>query len=106
MSNTSSEPTASSERAMPQWSLRFLMLLVTLSAMLMWVFRAAIIENVFWAQCVAVVLATAIGCFAMYALAFALASLFASMTGSILQPTRSRFHPPAVDQRDAAEEPQ
>lgn len=87
MPENRSESEALPERVMPQWSLRFLMSLIVLSAVVMWVFRAAIRDDVFWAQCVAVVLVTAAGCFALYALTFAMASLFASLTGAILQPT-------------------
>ena len=72
------------ERSLPRVSIRLAMLLITASAIVMWMIRGAMAGNWFWAQCLTVVLIAMGACFAAYAFLFALASLFASLTGAIL----------------------
>ncbi len=87
----SSEPHANEnvplvERALPQFTLSLMLKITAVCAVIMFAFRAGALENLFWAKCVSVVIATAVVCFICYAGRFCVASLFASLTGAIIEP--------------------
>jgi hypothetical protein len=75
-SPTESEPTV--ERLLPQTSIRFFAALIGISAVAMFVVRAAVVGDQLWAKCLSVVMATAVGCFIAYALMFLIASVFST----------------------------
>jgi len=64
--------------------LRSLIALIAASAVTMWVFRAMLVGDFFWAKCIGVALVTVFGCFIAYAGLFLLAQLFAVVTSPIV----------------------
>ena len=93
ISNDANDPSPTDEPLMPQWSLRSLMTLTAVAAAAMWVFRAAMVDGLFWARPLSIVLLSFGGCFFGYAVVFALASLFASLTHTIMAPLRPQASP-------------
>jgi hypothetical protein len=83
-----SVPEASPQEAwFPQLSLRFLLLLIALSAAVLWILRAAVVWQSLWAQCLAILLVTIAASFLLYAcfflLALGLATISASLVGDV-----------------------
>lgn len=102
MSNDANAPSPATEPLMPQWSLRSLMALTAVAAATMWVFRAAMVDGQFWARPLSIVLLSFGGCFFAYAVVFALASLFASLTHTIMAPLRPQSSPTATHAKSDA----
>jgi hypothetical protein len=73
---------------LPQTSLRFFVGLITVCAVGMFTFRAAIAGDQLWAKCVSVVIATGVGCFLAYSLLFLLADLFSTAVSPLTELTR------------------
>ena len=72
------------ETLMPQTSIRFLLLLIGGSALVMVVFRAAG-EGFYAARITTLLIMTVAGCFAVYAALFLIANIFSSTTAPIAQ---------------------
>lgn len=72
------------ERLLPQTSIRFYMFLIGVSAVAMYTFRAAFVTDQFWAKIGSLLIATAGGCFLVYAALFFVANLFSATTSPIL----------------------
>ena len=72
------------QRLMPQASIRSLIALSTICAMIMWLVRTMLVGDSFWAKCVGAVLLTTVGCFALYAALFLLAHLFTVVTSPLV----------------------
>lgn len=68
---------------MPQASLRFFLLLIGASAVIMFIFRLAFTGDSYWAKIVALLFTILVACFAAYATMFLLANLFAVSTRPI-----------------------
>jgi hypothetical protein len=73
------------ERWLPQTSIRFFVALIGISALVMYIFRAALMDDVLWAKCASLVIMTAIGCFFSYALLFLITLPFASAAATIAE---------------------
>ena len=71
----------------PQLSIRFFLGLMVLSAAVLWVFRAALIADLFWAKCVSMVLIALAGCFVAYAAFFLLALAVATLSFPLVKET-------------------
>ena len=78
------QPTTIRQRLMPQSSIRSLIVLITISAVIMWIARTMFVGNMFWAKCFGAALVTIGGCFATYAGLFLLAHLFTVATSPIV----------------------
>lgn len=76
------------EKPLPQISIRRMLAMTAGCALAMFVVRQALFNDSILARCLFVVIATAVGCFLMYAFTFAVASLLAALTGTILEPLR------------------
>ncbi len=72
------------EKLMPQTSIRFLMILIAGSALVMLVFRAAI-DGSPVARIASLLITTVGGCFLTYACLFLIANVFSSTTAPIVQ---------------------
>ena len=72
------------ETLMPKTSIRFLLILIGISALVMVVFRAAG-EGFYAARIATLLIMTVAGCFAIYAALFLIANLFSSATAPIVQ---------------------
>ena len=73
---TDTEPTPLREKLLPQASIRFFLVLIGASAVVMVVFRSALVGEAYWTKIAALVFATTVACFAAYASLFLLANLF------------------------------
>lgn len=71
------------ERLLPQTSIRFFLVLIGASAVVMYTFRAAVVDDRFWAKILALLIATASGCFFAYAGLFLLANLLTATTAPL-----------------------
>lgn len=70
---------------MPQASIRSLIALSAICAVIMWLTRQMLIGDYFWAKCIGAILVTIAGCFVAYALLFLLAHLFTVVTSPIFE---------------------
>lgn len=79
------------ERLIPQTSIRFFLLLIGASALVMYIYRAAIVGDAFWAKIASLLITTVGGCFLAYACSFLVANLFSATTSPLLNslPPRS-----------------
>jgi len=68
------------EKLLPQASLRFFLLLIGGSAVVMFVFRMALLQENYWAKIAALLFVMLVACFAAYATLFLLANLFSIST--------------------------
>ncbi len=59
------------------------MLLIGVSALVMYTFRAAFVGNQLWAKIGSLLIATAVGCFVVYAALFLVANVFATATAPL-----------------------
>jgi len=85
-------------------SLMFLIKLTAVFAVVMALLQAGFSGNVFWAQLFAVILATTVGCFSLYAAMFCVASALARLSGSIIEPFKQVDPGTAtVEQREPSE---
>lgn len=73
------------EKLLPQASLRFFLVLIGISALVMVTFRFALVDGVLWAKVVALLFTIVTASFAAYTVLFLLAGLFTAST----QPVRS-----------------
>ncbi len=76
MNSPSTDSQLVRERLMPQFSIRFFIFLIGVSAVVMYTLRAAVVTNHSWAKIVSLMMATTIGCFLAYAFLFLVANLF------------------------------
>ncbi len=72
------------ERLIPQTSIRFFLLLIGSSALVMYVYRAAIVGDAFWAKIASLLITIVGGCFLAYAGFFLVANLFSATTSPLL----------------------
>ncbi len=83
------------ERLIPQTSIRFFLLLIGSSALVMYVYRAAIVGDAVWAKIAALLITIVGGCFLAYAGFFIVANLFSAATSPLLNrlplPCESEF---------------
>lgn len=68
------------EKLLPQASLRFLLLLIGGSAVMMFIFRMALVQDNHWAKVTAMLFTMIVACFVAYATLFLLANLFSVST--------------------------
>ena len=92
MQDASTESKPLHERLMPQTSIRFLLILIGGSALVMVVFRAAG-EGFYAARIMTLLILTVAGCFAVYAALFLIANIFSSTTAPIAQVLESSSSP-------------
>lgn len=78
------------QRLAPQTSLMFIAILVVICALAMVAFRAAAVDDQFWAKCVSALLATVIGCFFAYFMLFVIALCSSWLVETIVRPFRRR----------------
>ena len=90
------------ERLLPQTSIRFFLLLIALSAGVMYTLRAALLERQTWATVVSMILATACLCFFLYLALFLVASLFSNAVGLLWRETVRQREPKAAEASDTA----
>ena len=83
MTQSGIEPKPLVERSLPQASIRFFILLIALSAIVMLTFRAAIVGGHLWAKIGSLLIATSIGCFLAYTGLFLVAFLFSTATSAL-----------------------
>ena len=69
---------------MPQTSIRFYMVMIAFFALAMLIFQSAV-EGPGWTRIAALLITTAIGCFATYAATFLVSHLFSNMTAPIIE---------------------
>ena len=77
-------PSPNREALLPQWSIRFMLLLFVASAIVIWVILGAFKHDWLWAKCVCLMLFTVAGCFLLYAALFLIANLFAGAGALIM----------------------
>jgi hypothetical protein len=78
--STEAAPAPRPEKLLPQASLKFFMLLIGGSAIVMVIFRLALTQDVYWARIAALLFSITFACFASYFVLFVLANLFAAST--------------------------
>ena len=78
------------ERWLPQTSIRFLIILIGLCALVMYTFRAAIVDDQVWAKIGSLVIATALACLVAYGGLFVVALLFSTAAGVVLRELTGR----------------
>ncbi len=71
------------EKLLPQASIRFFMVLIAASAMVMVIYRMAFVAERMWAKISVLLISTIGGCFLVYALLFLIANLFTASTAPI-----------------------
>lgn len=88
------------EKLAPQTSIRFILVLIGVSALVMLVFRSAVDGNS-PARIAVLLISTTVGCFATYAGLFLIANLFSVTTAPIAHAleSASELHPPAAGKR-------
>ncbi len=72
------------ERLIPQTSIRFYLLLIGASAVVMYIYRAAFVNGAFWAKIASLLITITGGCFLAYAGCFLVANLFSATTSPLL----------------------
>lgn len=72
------------ERLIPQTSIRFFLLLIGASALVMYIYRAAFVGDAFWAKIASLLITIVGGCFWTYAGFFLVANLFSATTSPLL----------------------
>ncbi len=92
----------------PQLSLRFLLLLIALSAAVLWICRAAIFWQSLWAQCLAILFLTVAASFSLYACFFltalALATIFRPFVRDVARQDAGTVPPPEPNESGPAME--
>ncbi len=81
--STDSKPVA--EKILPQTSMRFLLILIIVSAVIMTIVRMSSENAAFWTKIIVLLLATSAGCFLVYVILFLIASLMTSATEPIVE---------------------
>lgn len=102
-SSTESEPLR--QQLMPQTSIRFFLLLIGTSALVMLVFRAAIVGAALWAKIAALLITVAGSCFLAYAGVFLVANLFSATASPLLNSLTPRGGADSPSNGDSAGEP-
>lgn len=89
-SNIASTTETLRQKLIPQASIRSLIMLITASAVVMWIARRMLIGDMFWAKCFGAVLATIALCFVSYAAIFLLSHLFTIATSPLTRAIDAR----------------
>ena len=84
MNSPSTESKPLRERLIPQTSIRFFLVLIGASAVVMYIYRAAFVGDAFWAKIASLLITIAGGCFLAYAGCFLVANLFSATTSPLL----------------------
>ena len=96
MPDSATESKPLREKLLPQTSIRFYLILIGFSALIMVVFRSAA-GGTSWARIASLLIATIIGCFIVYTALFLIANLFSSTTAPIVR----AMDPRSGDQKES-----
>jgi low affinity Fe/Cu permease len=86
------------ERLLPQTSIRFLMLAIVLSAIVMVIFREALVGGSAWAKVVALLIQTGAASFIAYTCMFLIANVFSATTQPLIEVIESKIDESREDQ--------
>ncbi|MGB7342653.1 MAG: hypothetical protein WBD20_00420 [Pirellulaceae bacterium] len=84
------------EKLLPQTSIKFLLALMTVSALVILLIQSSAQSSAFWSKIVVLVLGTTVACFLVYALMFLLARVVAKTTEPIVHALEPSKTPPHV----------
>lgn len=91
------------ERLLPQTSIRFYLLLIGASAVVMYIYRAAFLGDAFWAKIASLLITVAGGCAISYVVLFLLANLFSATASSLFHGIPSQSQVDATGNDSSAE---